>query len=73
MPPMTDPAPRCLDSKCDHPDSEHVATPELAAQREIVVFCSACRHHEVGRVPRHRFAFWKDSSPRSRRRFAGPT
>jgi hypothetical protein len=73
MPTMTDATPRCLDPKCDHPDSEHVATPELATHREIVVFCSACRHHEVGRVPRHRFAFWKESAARSRRRFAGPS
>lgn len=41
---------RCLSSHCGHPESEHVATPELAGEAELVVFCSTCRHHEVHRL-----------------------
>lgn len=45
----------CLGTGCRHPDSEHVATPELAGPEEIVVWCFACRRHET-RAPRRWFS-----------------
>ncbi len=44
----------CLDRGCRHPESEHVATPELAGPREVVVWCFACQRHET-RGPRRWF------------------
>jgi hypothetical protein len=63
--------PICLDRTCDHPESDHIATPELASRSEVVVWCAACRRHEVAPVRRNRFAWLRGSEPRTRRRFAG--
>ncbi|HXW66455.1 MAG TPA: hypothetical protein VEL82_01005 [Thermoplasmata archaeon] len=64
--------PACLDRRCPHPPSDHIPTPELAARQEIVVWCAACRRHEVGRTPR-RFAWLRRGSDVAarRRRFTG--
>ncbi len=38
----------CRQRDCDHLPSEHLATPELAADdREQVLWCVGCRRHEV--------------------------
>jgi hypothetical protein len=39
--------PDCLSRACGHPTSEHFSTPELARPAETVVWCAACRRHEV--------------------------
>ncbi|HKN06541.1 MAG TPA: hypothetical protein VJ021_02900 [Thermoplasmata archaeon] len=44
---MERPSHPCLGSGCRHPESEHVATPELAGPEEVVVWCFACRRHET--------------------------
>jgi hypothetical protein len=63
----------CLDRACDHPVSDHVATPELASNSEVVVWCVGCRRHEVARAPRYRFPWLRGAATQTRRRFAGST
>jgi hypothetical protein len=42
----------CLRRGCRHPDSAHVATPELAGPQEVVVWCVVCQRHETRGVRR---------------------
>jgi hypothetical protein len=56
----------CLDRDCGHPESEHLHTPELAGTLETVVWCAACRRHEIRRPSR----WWGLAIHRSGRRKA---
>ncbi|MGI0070523.1 MAG: hypothetical protein ACRECT_00350 [Thermoplasmata archaeon] len=62
----------CVGSGCDHPDADHVATPELAAPAETVVWCTVCRRHEVSRPWRFLARWRRTDRPRARRRFSRP-
>lgn len=57
----------CLGRDCRHPASEHVATPELAGPREIVVWCFVCQRHETRGSRRWFHAAATNDRPASRR------
>jgi len=63
----------CVTSGCGHPANDHVATPELAASTEIVVWCASCHKHEVHRPRRLRLPWSRGAEPRGRRRYSRPT
>ncbi|HTZ62386.1 MAG TPA: hypothetical protein VMC82_07095 [Thermoplasmata archaeon] len=63
----------CVTSDCGHPESAHAATPELASSSEIVVWCAACRRHEVQRPRSWRFPWSRAEAPPARRRFSRPS
>ncbi len=62
----------CVSSKCGHAETDHVATPELASHEETVVWCAACRRHEVHRPRRLAFPWSRGERAHARRRFSRP-
>ncbi|MGI0129175.1 MAG: hypothetical protein ACREEC_03345 [Thermoplasmata archaeon] len=62
----------CATNDCGHPDSDHIATPELAAPAEVVVWCARCHRHEVGRPRRLRLP-WSRGDPPGRSHLASRT
>ncbi|MGA8543293.1 MAG: hypothetical protein WB947_07150 [Thermoplasmata archaeon] len=63
----------CVTRDCGHPQSDHVATPELAGTREVVIWCASCRRHEVRRPSRFRLPWTGSERPRARRRVSRPS
>lgn len=63
----------CVTSDCGHPETEHVSTPELASASEVVVWCAACRRHEVHRPRRWRLPWSRSVTPPVRGRFSRPS
>ncbi len=56
----------CRMRECGHAPDDHLATPELAAQSaERVVWCQACRRHEVVLARRGGFPFFSLRAGRS--------
>ncbi len=63
----------CMTRDCGHPETAHVATPELATYPEVVVWCADCRRHEVHRPRRFRLPWSRGESPRLRGRLSRPS